>query len=72
MDFIIKKLFLLWTRHTTGFCRVLFLLMFPAAFLEYFSSVFSCFLLILWLILKTGYEEKWDKNEEEGEGNVKE
>lgn len=58
MNFI-KWLFLLWDNHTTGFCRVLFALMLPSVVWQTFTQIYSIFLLILWLIIKTGYENKW-------------
>ena len=56
---VYKKMFLLWDKHTTGCCRALFALIIPAAIFETFWSVYCCFLLVMWLILKTGYEKKW-------------
>ena len=58
-----KKLFLLWDRHTAGFCRVLLALMIPAAIWRTFADVLCVFLLIMWLITKTGYEQKWSEEE---------
>lgn len=56
---MIKKIFLLWDRHTTGFCRVLFALLVPAAIWRSFGIILCYVLLLLWLIIKTGYEKKW-------------
>lgn len=63
---IYKKLFLLWDKHTIGCCRVMFLLLFPSAIFRTFAQVYCCFLLLMWLILKTGYEEKWKDGENDG------
>ena len=56
---MIKKLFLLWDRHTIGFCRVLFVMLIPAAIHRTFGMALCYFLILMWLILKTGYEKKW-------------
>lgn len=56
---MLKKIFLLWDRHTTGFVRVLFALTIPAAIWRTFGLILCCCILILWLIVKTGYEKKW-------------
>lgn len=64
---MIKKIFLLWDNHTIGFCRVLFALMFLTPFSSVVYSLYGSSLLLLWLILKTGYEKKWKiKNDELG------
>ena len=65
---MVKKVFKLWHDHTTGFVRVLFLLSIPAVIFQEFRWPYSYCLLILWLIVHTGYSKKW---EEEGEGNEK-
>lgn len=55
-----KKLFRLWHKHTIGCCRVLFALLIVAAVWDEFTNIYCPFLLIMWLILKTGYEKKWE------------
>lgn len=57
---MIKKIFLLWDRHTIGFCRVLFILLIPAAMWRALGNALCYFLLMMWLITKTGYEKKWE------------
>lgn len=58
---IFEKMFRLWNRHTIGCCRGLFVLLFPATISETYGTVYCCFLLLMWMILKTGYEKGWDK-----------
>ena len=60
---MIKKLFYLWHNHTIGCVRVLMILLIPTAISNTFGFVYSCFLLIWWLIVNTGYEKKWHKEE---------
>lgn len=64
-----RKIFDLWDKHTKGFCRVLTALMLPAAVFDRFAGVYACLLLLLWLIVHTGYSKGWDKSEDEGSGN---
>lgn len=59
----VRKLFDLWDKHTPAFCRVLFLLMIPTAMSDEYGTIYCELLLILWLIVRTGYEKKWDKEE---------
>lgn len=61
-----KKLFKLWDEHTAGFCRVLFIAMIGAVFSKSYADTLCVFILILWLIVKTGYEQGWNKNSEKG------
>ena len=61
---MIKKIFKLWNDHTTGFMRVLAILLIPAAMFREFGWLYSYCLLILWLIVHTGYSKKWDKESE--------
>lgn len=63
-----KKLFKLWDEHTTCFVRVLFVLTIGAAFSRVFANVLCCLLLIMWLIIKTGYEQKWNDHPTEKGG----
>lgn len=63
-----KKLFKLWDEHTVGFCRVLFIATIGAAFSRVFADILCCFLLIMWLITKTGYEQKWSDHPTEKGG----
>ena len=58
-----RKIFDLWDKHTTGFCRVLMALMIPAAVFRQFAGVYACILLLLWLVVQTGYSKGWDKSE---------
>lgn len=58
---MIKRIFKLWDNHTIGFVRVLFLLLLPSAVSDCYGTCYCCVLLLLWLIVKTGYEKKWDK-----------
>ena len=61
---MIKKIFLLWDNHTIGFVRVLFFLLIPAAICKTFAFLLCNGLLLLWLIVKTGYEKEWgNKND---------
>lgn len=54
-----EKIFSLWDNHTTGFCRVLLALLIPSAIWKTFGVIMLYTLLMLWLIIKTGYENKW-------------
>ena len=63
-----KRLFKLWDEHTTGFCRALFIAMIGAAFSRTFADILCVFILIMWLIVKTGYEQKWNDQPTEKEG----
>lgn len=54
-----KKIFLLWDRHTTGFVRVLTALLIPAAIWRTIALLLCYALLMLWLIVHTGYSKKW-------------
>ena len=67
---MIKKIFLLWDRHTVGFCRVLFIATICVGFSRVYADILCCLLLIMWLIIKTGYEKKWNTHptEKGGEG----
>jgi hypothetical protein len=56
-----RKIFLLWDRHTTGFIRVLFALSILSAFSPTFALLYVQALLILSMITTTGYTKKWDK-----------
>ena len=58
---IIKRLFLLWDKHTIGFIRVLLFLALPVAFWKLYAVLYFVSLLILRLIVKAGYEKKWDE-----------
>lgn len=60
---MIRKIFNLWDRHTTGCCRVLLVLTIPCAIFDQMAGVYACILLILWLIIHTGYKKGWDKTE---------
>lgn len=63
-----KTLFKLWDEHTTGFCRILFIATIGTVFSRVFADVLCCLLLIMWLILKTGYEQKWNDHPTEKGG----
>lgn len=64
---IFKKIFYLWHDHTIGCCRALSALIIPVVISDTYSKICCCFLLLMWLILKTGYEKKWDKEREDDE-----
>lgn len=67
---MIKKIFLLWDNHTTGFFRVLFALALLTPFSESWTNLYCSLLLLVWLILAIGYEKQWDvKNDELGGEN---
>lgn len=68
---MIKKIFRLWDKHTTACCRVMFVLLIPSVIIEVFSRIYCVLLLMMWLILKTGYEKKWDKDGEERDSGGK-
>lgn len=63
---MIRKLFKLWDQHTIGFCRVLVTLIFPVALFRPFAEVYSCLLLLMWLVVHTGYSKGWDKSKDKG------
>lgn len=56
-----RKLFDLWDKHTIACSRVLFLLMIPTAMSDEYGTIYCELLLILCLIVKTGYEKKWNE-----------
>ena len=56
---LVKKLFLLWDRHTIGCCRALFGLLIPAAVWPSFALIYCNFCLVVLIIIKAGYESNW-------------
>ena len=56
-----RKLFDLWDKHTIACSRVLFLLVLPTSLSDKYGTIYCELLLILWLIVKTGYEKKWNE-----------
>ena len=64
---MVKKIFSLWNNHTTGFCRVLMVLLIPAAIFPEFWQIYCDCLLVLWLIVHTGYSKGWHKEGGEDE-----
>jgi hypothetical protein len=64
-----KRIFNLWHNHTIGCCRVLSILLLGAVISETFAQVYACSLLIMWLILKTGYEQGWQDTPTEKGGD---
>lgn len=60
----IKKIFHLWDKHTVGCWRVLLLLLFLTPFSRTYETLYDSTVLLLWLVIKTGYAKGWNKEDD--------
>lgn len=60
---MICKLFRLWHEHTVGFVRAITVLIIPACIIEELGTLYCCGLIILDMIVRTGYAQKWEDND---------
>lgn len=56
---IAKIIFKSWDKHTEMWCRIVFILMIPAALNRMFATICIIFGFILLSIIRTGYEKYW-------------